>query len=147
MTELELYRDLCSHFLSGLEGTDYEDIKIEWPNVRLPAPPAAVSPDGHAEPWIRYNFEPVTGGQTTLAGDDGQAKFATRGVIIHQIFVPPYQGLGVALAIAESVKAVYDGVSSVGGVWFRNTRSNNVGLSGSWYQYNISVNFDYDTKR
>jgi hypothetical protein len=145
MTEFELYEDLADFFGDGMTAAGYTigtNLFIEWPDTKLDVPTLAGDANGHAKSWIRYNYWPVAGGQATLG-----SRFFTNGVIVHQIFVAPYQGLQTALSIAESVRSVYDGKVSVGGVWFRNTRPQVVGLSGGWFQVNVSVNFEYDFQR
>jgi hypothetical protein len=45
------------------------------------------------------------------------------------------------------VEQAFDGTKTEGGVWFRNARSNEVGISGAWHQTNFVVEFIYDTLR
>jgi len=146
MTEFELYEDLSDFFGDGMVTAGYvfgTTLLVEWPGTKLDVPHlTGDATNGHVKPWIRYNYRPVAGGQATLG-----SRFFTNGVIIHQIFTPPYQGLQSALSIADSVRSVYDGNVSVGGVWFRNTRPQVVGLTGGWFQVNVSVNFEYDFTR
>jgi hypothetical protein len=154
MTEFELYEDLVDHFGDGMVTAGYilsgnsQNLWIEWPGTKLDVPTLAGDANGHVKPWIRYTYRPVDGGQVTLSGDGGSARFITVGNIVHEIFAPPYQGMQVALEIAESVRSVYDGKESSGGVWFRKARPPQVvGLTGGWFKVNVSVNFEYEFVR
>ena len=82
--------------------------------------------------------------QATLSGPIGRRRFRRFGVLIVQLLVPSGRGLSGGTDYAKLIQDAYEGVTSPGGVIFRNVRVNEIGQSGSFYQTNVSADFEYD---
>lgn len=102
-------------------------------------------PEGQNPPptWARVTVRHVDGNQPTLAGPSGKRRYTKMGIVTIQLFTPS-DGLVSADSIADLLEAAFRGVDSPNGVWFRNPRSNEVGVNGPWFQTNVIVDFEYD---
>lgn len=116
-------------------------------------PPAPIIWQGQVakQPSNEYPFARAT----VLHGSAGQSTLNTplsirwkrNGVVIIQCFGPlsSARGLAIAEALATVAKDAYEGQASVGGIWFRNCRVNEVGpTADGWYQVNAIADFTYD---
>lgn len=112
---------------------------VQYPNVGQ-----ALAPPKTQGPWARVVVAHATGGQRTLAGEAGTRRFGRVGILTAQIFAPVGGGTDLAYNLAQLVVDAYEGQSTPGGAWFRNTRVNEVGVSDGWFQLNVLVDFDYD---
>lgn len=107
-------------------------------------------PDGTNPPptWARVTVRHVTSGQAALSDQSGKRRYTRRGLVTIQLFVPFSEGgLASADTIASSLQGAFLGVSTPNGVWFRNVRTNEVGVDGPWFQMNVLADFQYDEVR
>lgn len=105
------------------------------------------STDDPQQSWARAGFQHVARRQTTIVGSDGNRRFTSYGLVSIQLFTPPADGLADADPTAEAFRNAIEGKSTANGVWFRNARTIEVGLSGGWWQTNILADFEYDEIR
>lgn len=96
------------------------------------------------EPWAVVTLQHASGFQSTLSGAEGTRTFARLGFITVQIFTPNGKGLQEAYDLAKVVSDAFEGISTPGGVWFRNVRLNEVGRDGEFFQLNVVIEFRYD---
>jgi hypothetical protein len=84
--------------------------------------------------------------QATLAGVDGRRRFRKDGIFMAPIFGPLAVAGGLAMAenLAKMAKSAFEGRSTESGIWFRNVRIMEVGVSGAHYQFNVVAEFTYD---
>jgi Bacteriophage related domain of unknown function len=95
-------------------------------------------------PWARTTIQHFFAEQATLANFDGTSRFNRRGLLTTQIFVPSGEGLSRAYTLAILLIDALEGASTSRGVWFRNTRLNEIGAEGNWSQINVLSDFSYD---
>jgi hypothetical protein len=96
------------------------------------------------EPWAVVTLKHAAGFQSTLSGSVGNKTFTRLGFVTIQIFTPNGKGLQEAYDLAKVVSDAFEGVSTSGGVWFRNVRLNEIGRDGEFFQLNVVVEFRYD---
>lgn len=96
-------------------------------------------PDEH---WAEANIRHTTGTQATLS----RRRFEKRGIITVSVFanLTVAGGLREGELLAAVAKEALEGVDTPEGVWFRNTRIQEVGASKTWYQFNVISEFVYD---
>lgn len=109
-----------------------------WPDV-----PKEKPTDSEA-PYARTRLRHATGEQATLANHNGVRRWRRDGSIIIQVFTPLGGGLSVGYDLAKMVSDAFEGKTTAGGVQFLNTRINEIGPSGNWYQINVTADFNYD---
>lgn len=139
-----------------LEAIDdiYGRFKAAWDTTGLPCvydntpPDTALQAalDSGTTSWARTNIKHNTRTQLTLAGIDN-ARFESRGILIVEIYALSGDGLVSAYTLANTVLEAFEGVSTPNGVWFRNTRINEVGPDGVYFHTNVVTEFIYDTRR
>jgi len=96
------------------------------------------------KPWAVATLQHSAGFQSTLSGAVGSRTFTRLGFLTVQIFTPNGKGLQDAYDLAKVVSDAFEGISTPGGVWFRNVRLNEVGRDGEFFQLNVVVEFRYD---
>lgn len=108
---------------------------------------AATNPESATlVPWARVTLRHNTRTQGTLVGVGGR-RFDVRGVFTVEIYTPSGDGLTLARTLSRLVEQAFEGVSTPNGVWFRNTRTNEVGPDGPWFHVNVITEFLYDEVR
>ena len=100
-------------------------------------------PTGTA-PWSRITLRHAIGGLGALTGALGTSRYDREGFLIVQIFVPLGEGLSEGYSLGKVVLDAFEGQTTTNGVWFRNSRINEVGPDGEWYQFNVTIDFSYD---
>ncbi len=60
------------------------------------------------------------------------------------MFATAGEGLELAYSLAETVVSAFEGTTTERGVEFRNTRLNEIGPDGDWFQINVLADFTYD---
>ena len=120
--------------------------KTAWDTTGHPAYYENIREDltSSVEPWARVTLRHVTGRNASITGGIGNQRFERTGNLMVQVFVPTGEGLTEGLTLAKVVADAFEGVSTASGVWFRNTRVNEIGSEGSWFQINVIVDFLYD---
>lgn len=95
--------------------------------------------------WSRITIRHFENGfpSPSLSSSSGVKKYNRAGVITVGIFTPIGEGTDLDSRLTKIVMDAYEGKSSPNGVWFRNVRFNEVGVSGSWFQTNVKINFEY----
>jgi hypothetical protein len=115
-----------------------EDINnVVWDDVVSEAPATALS-------WARVALRHTLGEQGSLADDTGKKRWDRFGILFIQIFTPVGEGLDSAYPLAKILADAYEGVSTPGNAWFRNATIKEIGNDGEWYQFNYSVEFQYE---
>lgn len=116
---------------------------ILWEGRKTSAPP---DPD---QPYLRFTVTPVMAEQSSLAGADTTRRYCNDGLINVQSFGPLQwdNGYEVANFLAIMAKRVFQGKTSPNGIWFRNCRTNRIGASGGWYQFNTIIEYQFDEQR
>jgi hypothetical protein len=112
--------------------------RLKWENVGS----ASVPPTGQS-PWARVIVRHTTAGQSTLAGASGTRLFRRNGIIIVQLFEVKGKGVIGTVDLAKIIMDAYEGVTTVGGVEFRDVTINEVGPEGDFFQENIVIPFSY----
>lgn len=93
-------------------------------------------------PWAQVVVRHAVGRQDTLGGV-GNRSFLRLGVLIVTIHTLSSSSLSDAYALAKVVADAYEGVSSPGGVWFRNVRVNELGRDGTFNMTQVLIDFEY----
>lgn len=99
--------------------------------------------DTRNTPWAVLTLRHATGFQATLSMP-GTRVFRREGILTVQVFTPVGKGLQDYYGLAKVVVDAYEGHSTPGGVWFRDTRIAEVGRDGKFFQSNVLTNFQYD---
>ncbi len=95
-------------------------------------------------PYARITMRHNVMDQRTLGGV-GNRRFRRFGVITVQVFTLSNQGLATADVFAKVALDAFEGNSTAPDeIHFRNSRINEVGEDGPWFQTNVLVDFDYD---
>jgi hypothetical protein len=93
-------------------------------------------------PWGRVTIKHNLGYRGSLANHNGNVLHRNEGTVIIQIFSPmaggDVEGYYVAQFLQHAYKKNHDGV------WFRNSRINEVGPDGAFEQINVNIDFEYD---
>lgn len=136
-TFLEAIDDMFEVVRAAWDTTVWPEENIMWPDMgnEIPATP---------DPWIRVRTVFGSGGQATLANHEGRRRFRRDGTIIIQLFTPSGEGLSRAWELGKVLVDALEGTATPRGVWFRNTRPNDIGPDGDWYQINVLADFEYD---
>lgn len=104
--------------------------------------PFTTPPGTHS--WARVSIIHNKGIQATL-GAIGSRRFRKLGIIVVQIFSPSGGGLTVNDALVKIAIDTFEGKNTKpDGVTFLNVRSQEIGTSGSWFQTNVTSQFEYD---
>lgn len=111
----------------------------KWENVSK----QTVPPSGQ-EPWGRITLRHTESGQTSLAGAVGTRRFTRQGALTINIFEPCGQGTGASTDLPEIMKDAYEGVTTAGGVIFRDVTIQEIGEDGDFFQTNVTASFEYD---
>ena len=113
--------------------------RVEWDGVsdgtsRDPAKP-------YAAVFVRHS-----GSSQATLGRVGQRRFNRRGLVVVQVYTPINNRVGLSLAESFAIIArnAYEGVGTSSGIWFRNTRINEIGPDKSWYRMDVLSEFEYD---
>jgi len=96
------------------------------------------------EVWARVSRQTVREGQATLR--DGVKRFTSDGLLFVQIFAPLNDAkAGWRLQrLAMLARNSFRGVSTPGGVWFRNTRIQELPSDAKAYQIKVVTEYQYD---
>lgn len=114
---------------------------VQWPDDEENPPPAD-------QAFARIRLIHGQSVQSTF-GTAGQRRFTRPGIVSVQIFAPITKGGGSTLAqnLATIARNAYEGVGTASGILFRRSRTKEVGGDGTWYQINVTVEFEYDEQR
>ncbi len=104
-------------------------------------------PTDVATPWLRFTAKHATGGNASLGGAAGKKRRHRGGILAVQVFTKPGDGRSTADALVAIIQQAYESGSTGNGVWYRNVRFQEVGLSGGFQQTNVLADFEYDEIR
>lgn len=121
---------------------DTNDVVMVWEGTAGDKPP-----DGPQVAWARGGVRHFLRRQATLSGSTGTRLYTSTGLLLVSLFTPTGKGLGEADRLAVLFRNAVEGVSTSGGVWFRNARTTEMGLDGSWWRTDVSADFEYDEIR
>ena len=98
------------------------------------------------DPWCRVTIKHVSGGQATLRGSG--ALFQHNGIVIVQVFASARDNTGstVATRLAMVASKAFEGRRTPN-VWFKSVRYEEIGREGTWYQINVSADFEWNERR
>lgn len=125
--------------LDQIEGLDSANVIWDATKGRKPS-----SDDSPAKPWARVVLRHLQGEQGTLAGALGRQRYDRRGLLTVQWFGVTGRGLDEIDAQVRIIENTVQGRTTLGGVWFRNVRSQEIGEDGPWFQTNVLAEFEYD---
>lgn len=95
--------------------------------------------------WIRVSLEHVTSNRVTLSNEVSNRRYRRFGLVACQVFSPMGDSLQLGDRLAKVVNDSMEGVTtSPGGVYYFDTRINEIGADGEWFQYNVLSDFYYD---
>lgn len=145
-TYTEARDDILTLFKNAWEGNlSSASFPIAYQNQPF-TPPKTKDSNGDPNSWCRITVIHATGQQISLRGPSGQ-RFQRNGTVFIQIFTP--FGIGTTLVdiLANIASKAFEGKATPNGVWFRNTRVNEIGQDGDWFQTNVLTDFEYDEIR
>lgn len=100
--------------------------------------PGEYSDQTYLKPMIRHGASR----QTTMGGV-GFRTFTRTGFCICQMFIASGEGLSDGYVTGKLLVDAFEGKRTPGGVWFRDTRLEEIGRDGAFYQFNITTGFTY----
>lgn len=145
MNDLLLVNELSKMLNDGWNAAD-------WTQVQLIAPPLIIfqgrdslTPPDITLSFARIRIQPTLSKQGSLGGI-GSRKYVNTGLLTVQSFgtFSRADGFEVSQYMAIMAKRIYQGKVSPNGVLFRNCRTNDVGASGGWYQFNTLIEYQFD---
>jgi hypothetical protein len=103
-------------------------------------------PAGNPTAWARTKVESVKGEQRTIS--QPTQLYTQRGTAIIQIFTPPGAGMPTELQaqLVGRIEGALRGKQLAGGVFFINVSRAEIGISGGWFQTNVSAIWQYDER-
>lgn len=108
---------------------------IIYPNTGTPVPTVGTTT------WARVMLQHVQGGQRSIPQENQHSR--QEGIVIIQVFEPSGRGLGASTVSDVLLRALRR--AAVSSLFFKNATKEEIGISGPWFQVNISAQFDYDT--
>jgi hypothetical protein len=113
---------------------------VEWPDE-----PQSETPLSKGDkPWARITVKHTTRAVTTIGTQPGQGRVTAEGVVMVNIFtVAGKRGLATASRLGKVAIAAFEG-QRAGDVWFTDVVPEEVGVDGTWFQYNVKAKFHYD---
>lgn len=93
-------------------------------------------------PYIKHSL-----GDDQTLGPTGGRLFSRAGVFIIQVMTPVGDGFTQSDILATLARNAYEGVSTPNGVWFRKLVAKEVGVTGGFYQVNVTGTFEYTEQR
>ena len=134
----EIYTQLNGYWNLQVPLSYLTPVKIYWMGIDYQTPPDA------SQPWARVTLQHNYSNQTTFA-QEGTRRFTRTGLLIVQLFVPlASKNVTLCEKLGIIARDAFEGKATAGGVWFRNANLREIGADGTWYQFNMSVEFQYD---
>lgn len=112
-----------------------------WSATDIAHPNVTYTPNGDA--FIRWSVQGADSFQAGLA-PTGSRRFRHEGLLAIRVFVPVNTGFGTANSHADTLAALFRGVT-VSGLTFRAPRVIDAGSDGTYYQKNVLVDFYRDS--
>jgi len=95
-------------------------------------------------PFFQVFLRHRSGSNAGFPSANNRAMYRREGDITVQCFSPVGRGLSEGYADAKVFTDSFEGQSTSGGIWFRNTRVNEIGRDGEFFQMNVITEFVYD---
>jgi len=125
--------------------TNFKPIISIWDDVQKQQPTQQVNANNPVVlPWIRISMKHNTGGQSSLAGQNGLRRYTKYGFLIVEVFGAAGNGQLITDPIADAILTGVQGKSTPGNIWFRNGTVKEVGIDGAWWKTNVILEFEYD---
>lgn len=114
-------------------------LTLLYPNTSEQPPDDPVS-------WARLTLQHTTGSQRSIATQN--QLYTEQGVLIVQIFTPAGQGLGgdEQSGLIKRIEDCLRAKDLPGGIFFMRVKRQELGISGMWWQTNVSGIFQYDER-
>lgn len=142
LTRSEAYDEALALVKTAWDATGF-GARAKWDNVG-----AASTPFTGTDPWIRTTFRNTTGFQATLTSDGsggvGGRRFRRLGILTVQVFEATGQGMIDGTDYVQTIVDALEGVTSAGGIIFRDVIDNPIGPSGGFFQTNVVATYEYD---
>lgn len=123
------------------DSPDFSDIPVAWPDKEF------VIPKDTTVTWARFVIRHATGGNVSLGSANGTKRYNRAGVLAVQLFTPIGLGYSTTDLLTSIIMEAYEKGSTPNGVWFRNVRLVEVGVTDGWNQTNVISEFEYDEVR
>jgi len=128
--------DILAVFRVAWATTAGKDIdRVIFPNIQKKVPA------GRGD-WARVIIKHLDGGQAAM-GDDVKS-YDRFGMLVVQIFISVGDGLDSGYALGKIMDDAYAGIRTPCDVWFRNGTIREIDPVGEFYQFNFSVEFEYN---
>lgn len=129
-----------------------ETFRTAWMASETSQELPVIYPDVSDEPPTSGGYARITvahtgGTQATLANAEGKRRWRSTGTLTVQLFTPPGGGQVLSDKLVTIAKNAFQGVSTAGGVVFRDVSIREIGAVSGWYQANVLVAFEYDEVR
>lgn len=134
--------------LFNIAWLETEAIVSYVPEVRWQGKEVGDVPDG-SKFWCRVSTQSVFERQSTLsnaAGEPGKKHYNSSGLVFVQLFAPKEIDTSYEQAqlLARIARDAFRGKTTIGKVWFRNVRINNLEPEELFYRFNIVAEYEYD---
>jgi len=118
-------------------------IELQYDNARDDTPEGTDS-EGRPLPFGRITMRHAGGTQET-AGNVGNRRFDSTGVVTVQIFTAPGDGHALSDQIVAVVRAAMQALRSPNGVWLTDISPPiELGRTGVWFAVNVTATFTYE---
>jgi hypothetical protein len=94
------------------------------------------------EAWARLSVRHIDSNQDTL-GAPGNRQYRRQCSIIVQVFSPVEEGRGPLDALADTARAIWEGVSFSGITTYGGVQTTEIPSEGRWQQVNVEALADY----
>lgn len=126
----------------------------DWTPNEAGGPPAILwegrpsQPPSTDIPYVRFTMTPTIANQSSFTPGEEKV-WLNQGIISVQSFAPIEWADAYEFSnyMGIMAKRVYQGKSSPNGMWFRNCRTNRIGPSGGWYQFNTIIEYQFNEQR
>lgn len=145
MTTLSEARDAINGTLkAAVDASTSAGTPILFEDVKVPSdgPRPDVITAHFRGPYVKHNL-----GDDQTLGPAGGRLFSRAGVFVIQVMTPVGDGFTQGDILATLARNAYEGVSTPNGVWFRKVTTKEVGVSGGFYQTNVTGTFQYTEQR
>lgn len=151
-TYIDAYRTISGMFSAAWTAQSAAIVgyvpQIRWQNVGLGAAPAS---DKY---WVRFSVQTVLSVQDNVGSQFADApgqvvkKFCTYGLVKSELFCPSSDTAAMlkGMQLVTIAHGAFCGKYGDGGVWFRNTRINELPPEDGWVRFNAVAEFEYNTQ-
>ena len=126
-------------FLDWIVEPNGLDSVTAWPNATF-EPPDANNPESL---WLRYSHLEGYRQRITVSAEPGQSRWRQYGTLVIQLFQPRNTGDRLVRRLGDQVVTAYTS-KSFQGMRFRTPQPQAIGNTNAWYQYQVTIPFEYD---